>query len=254
MNAIHGRILEWDSGFMGFPVCELTVTSIASAKELPVEIKSKQHEGFKLIYLNAPEQVGVSPQILRSLGGALVDHKTTFERSLENLEELTLQCPPELKIERRTEQVSKSYLASLMDLAREAGKFSRFKSDPLFPLDKFNELYDTWLLKSLRGELAKTVLVCENKNDSPTGFVTIACKGKLGSIGLIAVAPSVRGKGIATLLTMRALHEMKSLGMVSASVVTQRENVGACALYEKCGFSISDETSRYHFWCNQKNQ
>lgn len=250
MSPIQSRILEWDSGFMGFPVCELTVTSSASEKELPLEIKSKQHQGFKLIYLNASQQVRVSPELLRSLGGALVDHKTTFERTLDGHEEFASQCPPGLKIERRTGQSSQSHLAALRDLAREAGKHSRFHTDPRFPLDKFNELYETWLLKSLTGELAQTVLVCENKSASPLGFVTVTCRGQSGSIGLIAVAPVARGQGIGTLLTMRALQEMKSLGMISASVVTQRENVGACALYEKCGFSISDEISRYHFWGN----
>lgn len=250
MSAIQDRILEWDSGFMGFPVCELTVTSNASEKELPVEIKSKQHEGFKLIYLNVPQQVRVSQQVLKSLGGNLVDHRTTFERSIGGLEEFASQCPPDLKIEKRTDQVSQAYLAALMELAREAGKFSRFNNDPHFPLDKFNELYNTWLLKSLKGELAQTVLVCENKSATPVGFVTVTCRGQMGSIGLIAVAPVARGHGIGTILTMRALQEMKSLGMVSASVVTQRENVGACALYEKCGFSISDEIRRYHFWGN----
>lgn len=246
-NQINSKYLEWDSGFLGFPVWEMSLPEKVDESQIKKILEEKRRAGVKLIYahLSGAEK---SSEVIEREGGLLVDRKLTFSKTIE-LPSPFLELP-DTEIKRLASETSttKVYEQKLIELAWEAGHFSRFRLDPQFPELKFKELYRTWLLRSLAGEMAKVVLVKENPSGIPVGFVTINLVGSIGVIGLIAVDSSCRGQGIGSQLVRGALVEMYKLGAKNAQVITQRENQGACLLYHRTGFSILSEVVRYHFW------
>ncbi len=54
----------------------------------------------------------------------------------------------------------------------------------------------------------------------------------------ISVDPEHRGEGIGRALMSRAIEWAKSKGFPGMMLETQNNNVGACRLYERCGFKL----------------
>ena len=123
--------------------------------------------------------------------------------------------------------------AALTELAIAAGKYSRFNVDPAFPREKFQAMYRLWIERSVRGELADAVLVAatdptdneEQVQSDPAGMITVAESGGVAQIGLIAVAGTMRGRGIGSALIDAAHRWMQSRGACEARVVTQLDNL-----------------------------
>jgi len=238
--------LAWDSAHFGCPVARLNApggdtTGVAGA------LGRARREGVALVYWQVEPNAVISPALLTEFGGRLVDRKATFAAELTALELGEAgasvvgvdvhEVPPGPASE------------ALIALAVAAGEFSRFRVDPLIPRDRFVSLYAIWVERSVRRELADCVLVAATEErDSPLGFVTVAEAGGQATIGLIAVAAAARARGLGRLL-MRAAHRwMAARGAVRASVVTQADNVGACHLYERCGYRLEELRPCYHFW------
>ena len=80
------------------------------------------------------------------------------------------------------------------------------------------------------------------------GLITLGAKGDRADIGLLAVAGHTRNKGIGRALVANADHQFAERGYALAQVVTQRSNLGACKLYEACGYQIENVENVFHFW------
>jgi len=251
-NSIQSKYLEWDSNFLGFPVCEITILNLSNLLALPFLLKKMQEEGARLIYVNTDSRLEMPERVLSHFGGIAADQKVTFMKKLDDRESYPLLKPSKFKIEKRGGSLPHRYYEELRNLCWEAGKFSRFRADRHFSEQKFKELYDLWLIRSLNGELAKEVWVSEDNKGNPVGFVTVTTKCGKGIIGLISVSPKARGQGLGTELVEQAIHSMKALGAGCAEVVTQMENSAACALYSKCRFTLAEEIKRFHFWLDLK--
>jgi len=91
------------------------------------------------------------------------------------------------------------------------------------------------------------VLVCYQQQKL-AAMITLGTKNDRGDIGLLAVAPDFRGKGIAADLVYTAQHYFKNKNINKLQVVTQKDNIAACRLYEKCGFAIEKTETFFHFW------
>ena len=70
----------------------------------------------------------------------------------------------------------------------------------------------------------------------------------VGDIGLLAVRESCRGRGVGTRLVNAALAWMQQAGVGESTVVTQRDNLAACRLYEQLGYVTSEVSALYHLW------
>jgi dTDP-4-amino-4,6-dideoxy-D-galactose acyltransferase len=153
---------------------------------------------------------------------------------------------------------------ALEELAIHAGKYSRFQTDPHFPAEGFRALYREWMRKSLTGERADAVLALAgagpevmgipNVRDAsdpefgPVGVVTLSARDGEGSIGLIAVAPGMEGRGLGSELMRAARQWFRSHGCARAGVVTQGANRAARALYERHGYRVQGREIVHHFW------
>ena len=100
------------------------------------------------------------------------------------------------------------------------------------------------------GELADAVLVAGGgtHRDDPVGLITVSLAGEQGSIGLIAVDESARGRGIGSRMIHAAHRWLLGHGARNVEVVTQLDNHKACRLYEKCGYIHAELQHVYHFW------
>jgi ribosomal protein S18 acetylase RimI-like enzyme len=135
----------------------------------------------------------------------------------------------------------------LRQLARDAGRFSRFRVDSKVPGEVFERIYDAWITNSVSGQIAQEVMVTRDAS-SLTGLVTVGVKDGRGEIGLLAVREDARGRGLGKGLVQAALEWAGRHHFREAQVVTQGANVAACRLYESCGYAIERVERVFHFW------
>jgi ribosomal protein S18 acetylase RimI-like enzyme len=129
-------------------------------------------------------------------------------------------------------------LPALEEIAAPSFTESRFFRDPHFPRDRSEELFRTWIRKSVNG-WAQAVLVRER-----VGFVT--CRDQ--KIDLLAVAETARGRGLGALLTNGAKHWFATNGVRRVSVLARVSNDNAVALYKRCGFVPASTEFLFHKW------
>ena len=239
---VNFEILKWDSVFFGFTIAKINDECI-SPKDFGNIYQELKNKKVKLIYWPSDINCNFQNEISKEFNGSLVDIKTTYERKLEKIDRLI--------IERRSSYVElyekKQPDDRILEIAVQCGEYSRFKVDLTFPSEKFVELYRTWIIKSLTGDLADKVLITK-KDDLITGLITVKCKDGIGNIGLVGVHDHYRGLGQGGILISAALNFFNEKKCHTVYVITQGRNQAACRLYEKFGFSVSVKTNYYHFW------
>ena len=235
------QLLDWDTQFFGFPIARV-VNPRASAEELRQAVAELRRRRIPLAYW-AADRPSVELQALAdSLGGRLVDEKLTFLVKLASLPEIALPATP--RVESYQENMS---LADLKQLAVESGIYSRFIVDPRFPKDKARAMFEEWMVRSVQKIVAEEVLVIRD-GERVVGMATLAVKGDRGSIGLVAVHESARGKRYGEALVRAAQAWCASRGLAQCQVTTQAANLPARKLYEKCGFRLDQTEFYFHIW------
>ena len=78
------------------------------------------------------------------------------------------------------------------------------------------------------------------------GYCGVHNFGGDGEITNVAVDKKVRGKGIATKMLLYAMEEMKKVGVEAFTLEVRVSNVSAIGLYEKLGFTVEKEISRWY--------
>lgn len=235
------RLLEWDTGFFGFPVAKI-VNAQAQPEELREAVSQLQSRQIPLAYWFATNPSPEAQSLIVELGGTLVDEKLTFVACLEKLSDQTL-LPLSL-----VEPYSAGMpLSDLMQLAVESGIYSRFVVDPKFPQAKARAMFEQWIVRSIDKSLADEVLVIRQESKI-VGMVTIAKAGTRGSIGLLAVAEQCRGRHYGQALVRAAQQWCRNRDFQEVQVVTQQANVAAQRLYYKCDFELEQMESCYHIW------
>lgn len=225
--------LEWDSRFFRLEVGSSHLDDKADAESIKQLLAESQ---FDVVYLFADQP---SEDRLRQIQciAPLYDRKLTFKKKVIPLE------PTRGHDVIRFDQPLN---ADLLELALMSGEYSRFNLDTRFQ-PYFKRLYQTWIEKSLSGEMADAVYVVRSARGLK-GFVTLSKKAGIGQIGLIAVHPEARGQGVATALMHYADEWYVKQDCSEAIVVTQRKNLPACRLYKKSGYNLNSETAIFHWW------
>lgn len=192
----------------------------------------------RLVYYASDFPLEGSDDLLKEFNGLLADQKTTFYKAATETSE---QHP---NIVAYQEGMNTD---ELVELSIASGIYSRYKTDPKIGEEKYQALYSAWMLNSIKGILAKEVLVYAVDSEA-LGTVTLTIKDNVAEIGVIAVKESKRGLGIGKALmgaadVFAAAHELPGI-----RVVTQGANKPACALYTGKGYEIKKVEYFYHFW------
>jgi dTDP-4-amino-4,6-dideoxy-D-galactose acyltransferase len=235
-------ILDWDSARFGFPVGRLS--SAVQPAEIPILADQMRGQGVRLAYYTAPAGVRVDAAILEQCGGRLADERVTYAADLDPSEAAT---PSEIADPLVVEYESNAVTGELISLARQSGEYSRFHSDRRVPPGVFEAIYDAWITRSARHEIADHVAVVID-GATTAGLVTVKAAGGESEIGLLAVDASKRGRGYGRALVHHALQWAQRRGCSRARVVTQHANRAACTLYERCGYSVERIENVYHLW------
>lgn len=237
--------LAWDTAHLGWATAQLTEPRLSTA-ELDSQLSQARADGIRLVYWFAADDCQPDEDSLRQWSGSLVDRKATFRLSLaDRVRAATGEGDQTVRI---SDQSRDDVSPELVALAVSAGEFSRFCRDPRIPQAAFRGLYETWIRRSVAGELADCVFVASRDRGKPSGLVTVRVRDGVGEIGLVSVAQFARGQGIGGLLMNRALDWIEESGASVSTVVTQLDNTAACRLYERFQFELTDVAHVYHFW------
>jgi dTDP-4-amino-4,6-dideoxy-D-galactose acyltransferase len=231
------QLLPWDTEFFGVRIARVNGSRLNLM--LISEINTWcSVEAISCLYFLADSNDAVTVRLAEDHDYRLVDIRLTFERKLIPDEVLPLsgQIRPFRPVD----------LPVLIDIARTSYRDTRFYFDPCFPSDKCDLLYETWVHNSTQG-FADIVLVAE-LNGLTAGFISCKCQGIMGSIGLVGVAESARGRSLGQALVNGALEWFTEQGMLAVQVVTQGRNLSAQRLYQRCGFLTTDLGLWYHKW------
>jgi dTDP-4-amino-4,6-dideoxy-D-galactose acyltransferase len=138
--------------------------------------------------------------------------------------------------------------ARLREIARVSHRTTRFYADPRFPDTRCDDLYEHWLQSSLDG-WADTVLVVE-RDGRAAGYVTCHVDRGAGTaaIGLVAVAPEARRRGLGGTLVAGALTWCDAHGVARLTGATQGRNVTAIRVFERSGFRTESVALWLHGW------
>lgn len=215
------QTLPFDSSLFGYPVGKFLADEFWDEAAF-----IEQAKDFHLVYIFSKKPISKTSNRIYQ-----VDIRLTFEKELKK----STTKDPEIKP--YTEVLSDQLLA----LALESGIHSRFNTDPNFKNGEFKKLYQVWIQKSLDQQ---QVLIA----DELSGFVTFELSEKEAQIGLIAVDPQHRGKGLAKRLVQAAEKYSFQKGAQTLSIGTQQTNLPACSLYQKLGYTVKEKVFVYHYW------
>ncbi|QIX60925.1 GNAT family N-acetyltransferase [Hymenobacter sp. BT18] len=235
----HIEPLAWDTKFLGMAVGRLHGSAIGAAT-LRAAIHEARGAGWALLYWSVAATDAVSQAAAQDSQLPIADHRVTY----------TLAVPP-AGADSLPAQVAPTTVLSapLLALAFQSGHFSRFRTDHRFAPEVFERLYTHWIRQSVRGELAREVLVFRASPTAPeVGLLTLRPEADAVTIGLLAVDERARKQGIGGALLQVAQQRVRAWGFQRLTAVTQRNNLAACQFYENAGFQPSQEEYLYHLW------
>lgn len=222
--------LAWDSEHFGFPIGRYT-GELRPHDFLEIKEQARSN-GYKLVYLFAPNEVHNSPI-------HPIDVKLVMQRSVGDV----LPACPQITSYSRDE-VSQD----LLNLTYLSGSHSRFALDPQLTRAQFESMYQQWITRSIKREIADEVFVYI-EGVKILGFLCCAYMNHdIADIRLLSVDSSSQGKGIATKLLQELDRQAAMRGINTIQTTTQRDNHGACRYYEKNNFTTIQTTYIYHLW------
>ncbi len=239
------RVLPWDSAFFGIRIARVVSTRLDQSGTAEA-VAWCRREGVGRLFFLADAGDLESVRAVQGAGFRLVDIRVTLEWSASQEPSETVAAGLTTRLAREED------LFALCRIASKNHGDSRFYQDGGFPRELCDELFATWIAKSVRGE-AQAVFVVE-AGSGPAGYVTCHRDGpSTGRIGLFGVGESARGRGAGAALVaaaqswFRAELQPGASGPARVTVATQGRNLAAQRLYQRCGFVTRAVQLWYHF-------
>lgn len=227
--------LPWDSDFFGFRVGKFLGEEKESS-EFEADLKVLFEENIELIYYYSEEALPIS-FFSEFYDCLLVDVKIPVKKAL-----VSKQINPKISV-----YTESSANKELIELAQLAGTHTRFNIDPKISQEKFENLFQIWIEKSVSGEMASKVLVYK-ENSKIIGFATLSIDGNIGYAPLLAVNRKFEGLGVSFAIMDAVESEMYDHGCEFLVSSTQEVNRKALKIYERWGCEFGKGIYVYHFW------
>lgn len=243
-NPMDYQLLEFDTQLFGFKTAKI-LTSRLTIEKLKIILDELQKQNIRLVYWPSDSTDIISQHAAQKLGGFLGSEHITYLIDLKKLNPAQLAAPT-VEIYENKSKLTNNDL-ELEQLAIQAGVCSHFNTDPNFPKELFFKLYNQWIENSINGSIATRVIVIRRASKI-IGMATLGTKNARGDIGLLAIHSDFRGHNFGTKLVYAAQTYFIASGFAYAQVVTQKANIPACRLYEKCGFHQAKTENFFHFW------
>lgn len=236
------QTLAWDSGFFGFKVARIVPATLEYGR-LEQVLTAARSQNVSLAYWNIAADDLPSRKAAESLHGALVEEKVIYAATLD------IQVIPVPSAGAAIEEYTEPMPTPAMEsLALQSGVYSRFKMDKKISSEQFTRLYIAWIRESTAKRFAEAVLVARSQDGRIAGLLTLGRKNGRGSIGLLAVDGDKRGQGFGRALVLAAHNWYLRNGLPVSQVATQRNNIPAARLYERCNYSVEKLEKVFHFW------
>lgn len=232
------NLLAWDSEFFGVTIARLAAVPDRDALgDVDVECRGR---GVDCLYALVDADQREQMQAMEDRGYRMVDIRMTLACSTRGRQAL-----PTADVAVRL--VRAADVTKLEDIARVSHRDGRFHADGRFDRNRCDELYATWIARSCV-DYADAVLVAE-LDGGAAGYITLdLLDDGAGSIGLFAVAPEARGRGVGGRLVEGALQWLAGSGCSRVEVVTQGCNAVAQRTYQKHGFRTDRVQVWFHKW------
>ncbi len=233
------RLLEWDSQFFDRRIATVTASCLTSETARAVEAWCRAHR-VDCVYLRAGADDEQTARVAAEHGFALVDVRLDFDRRLT--------AQPAAAASGDIRPARNEDVDALRAIAGTAHHTTRFYFDTRFPRDRADELYRTWITKSVAESYADGVLVAA-RDGAAVGYITMQLVNETdGRIGLVGVAEAWRGRGVGRALVEAASSWFAARGRSRLLVAAQARNIAGVRLYERAGFQLATVDLWYHHW------
>jgi len=210
----------WDSAAFGMPTFELTEYSAAA---LEAASHTPGHYTVKVDPL-------ADKALLHAYGFHYCDTLLATSGSAARLPDLV--PPPGLRVSKEVDP------AAVLAICHGAFSHGRFHRDFLLPRERADLRYDNWLSQLLDARNVYGLF----RDDELGGFIGV----NGASLVLHAVAPSMRGQGLAKYWWHAVIRALFAAGHPTVTSSISASNVAVVNLYASLGFSFLDPLDIYH--------
>lgn len=227
------RLLEWDSGFFGFPIARVEPAALAAGG---IERWCRKRD-VACAYLLVDAGDHASMRLAATQQFRAVAIRLTLTATRE-------PRPP--KFQGTVRRATAGDIPVLRAIAAQAHRDSRFYADGRFDRVRCDELFAYWIQHSCQG-WASHVIVFDHQGEA-SGYVTVHDRGRHADIGLVGVHEGARGLGGAAAMLAACRQWCAVRELSPLTVVTQGSNRAALALYASAGFDVTHLQLWYHRW------
>ena len=230
-------LLPWDSEFFGVRIARIVAPRLDSAQWAAAS-QWCATENIDCLYWLADPTDG-NAHLAKSIGLTKVDERVFLRKILvAPLEPITI---PDVRL------CEPDDVVHLKEIAAASHADSRFHHDGGFAPARCTRLYETHVVHDCAGG-ADAVWVA-TRDGLPVGSISCHLRpGRIGEIGLFAVAPEHRGQGIGRSLLQHALHYFGERGVSEVGITANsRSHIGR-QLAERFGFAVTSVQWWYHRW------
>jgi dTDP-4-amino-4,6-dideoxy-D-galactose acyltransferase len=227
------ELLPWDTEFWGVRIARVEGDAMTAGRAAGLESWAAENDVACLYFLAGED--AASAHAAEDAGFRLMDVRVGLAR----------RSAPGGGDE-RVRPFADGDLPALRAIARTSHRATRFYADPRFPDDRCDDVYDTWITRSVEG-WAEDVLVAEHEGRA-AGYLSLHGGEERASMGLFAVAEDARGSGLGAALVERGIAWAHERGLPEIAVVTQGRSAAALRVYERRGFAVETLGFWFHRW------
>jgi GNAT superfamily N-acetyltransferase len=258
----HMRRLDWDAEHFGVEIWRLDHlgiwdasgrTSVARALVQGC-LEAARKQGCQNLQANVPIDNLSAVHALEDGGFHTMEIQTIW---LFDLNGSSIPCKTNSDLIRDSRPADTE---SMIELARKAYASIPHRSyvDPHFSAKANNGVWAEWMRNACSGQLADHVAVAESGGEV-IGYSTLRyhadhsglCNARIGELGLGAMSPDSRNRGISTDLVIHNLQWLRRREADYCFVGTQGNNIPPQRVWLKAGFKPATMRLTLHHWTDE---